>query len=151
MTLQPVMIGENMKEVVKRFILLSLSSKRRTQIILRDHFLIQESRFQINDLLFSVTIKEMIFHFHQSEFHTFLVTFHQKYFILHLTQRYFEQHRSLVNVKHFAKHFIFRMSQQRGDTWQAFSNIIKQKFYNTSKKFVNSLTYGLWGGRVLAP
>lgn len=144
MTLQPVMIGENMKEVVKRFILLSLSSKRRTQIILRDHFLIQESRFWINDLLFSVTIKEMIFHFHQSEFHTFLVTFHQKYFNLRLKQRYFEQHRSLVNVKHFAKHFIFRKSQQRGDTRQAFSN-------NTSKKFVNFLTYGLWGGRVLAP
>ena len=61
MTLQSLMMGGNLREVVKRFTL-KLSSKRRTQIILRDT-LIWKSKLYIKKINIQLYIKRDDFPF----------------------------------------------------------------------------------------
>ena len=57
-----MMVG-NFREVVKRLSPLNLTSEKRRQIILRDHFLILKSKVQIKRLILSFMTKELVPHF----------------------------------------------------------------------------------------
>lgn len=93
MTLKPLMIVEKMKDVIRRFTQLSLSSRRRIQIILKDLFFSWELKLDIRSLISSCILREVFPHFRYLECHAVQVIILQKCSVL-----YFERLVLPVNV-----------------------------------------------------
>ena len=100
--------GENLKEAVTKFTLLSLRawrSKGYPVVFLS----ISVLKLNIKNLIFSFTIRKVISHFWYVEYHFLEVTFLQKSFIRHLKQIHFSSFwNEFIYAKHFAKRLRLR-------------------------------------------
>lgn len=79
MTLQPLLMAGELREVVTKLTVISLSSKRRIPAILRSSFLIWELTLNKKKIKLSCIIRELIFPFSVVKMpHTLQIMFLQK-------------------------------------------------------------------------